>query len=309
MANLNLDRHSNIYPFIDSDRFRGSLDGQIALVTGAGRGIGESIAIAFAQAGANVVCLAKTKKEIDQTVAKIAQCGYPEAMAVSVDVSCLSEISHVIASVKSKFGHVDILINNAGIDRIGSMQYEADFQAWWKVFEVNLMGPAALIHQALPGMISRNRGIIINIGSRNAICNHPFMTAYSASKTALLRFHQCLDLELRGTHVYTFYIQPGDVTTSLIDGTYNPEEPAKLPRLQAMLSGMQDAMKSNNSDSTWLAANTCVTLAADEDARLLSGLYIDANQDLSQLLAEARKGRNGLIKQGQLYSLKVDVLE
>ncbi|KAF3064582.1 Dehydrogenase/reductase SDR family member 7B [Daldinia childiae] len=308
MANLNLDRHSNTYPFIDPGRFRGSLVGQTALVTGAGRGIGHSIALAFAQAGANVVCLARTRKEIDQTVTHIAQCGYPEAMAVSVDVACLSEISQAIASIKSKFGHVDILINNAGIDRIGSMQYETDFQAWWKVFEVNLMGPAALIHQILPDMISRKQGIIINIGSRNAIDNHPFMTAYSASKTALLRFHQCLKLELRDTNVYTFYVQPGDVTTSLMDGTYDPEELAKLPRLQAMISSMQDTIKSHNSDSSWLAANTCVMLAADVDARLLSGLYIDANQDLSQLLAEARKGKSGIIKQGKMYSLKVDVL-
>ncbi|KAH8764191.1 hypothetical protein F5883DRAFT_497671 [Diaporthe sp. PMI_573] len=302
-------RQSNTYPFIDPERFSGTLLDHIVLVTGAGRGIGKGIALAFARAGANVACVSRTKREIDDVVQEISHSGLPQAIAVSADVSSLEEIAMAVKSIKQKFGHIDILVNNAGADRIGSMLHEADFQAWWRVFEVNMMGPSALVHQLLPGMLSRNKGVIINIGSRNAVANFPYMTAYSASKTALLRFHQCLALELRGTNVTTFYVQPGDVSTSLMDGTYNPAEAATDAGLQRMVTQMQTAMHAGDeSDSVWLAGNTCVMLAADKNVHSLSGIYLDANQDLSEVLEEVNKGKNGAIRKKNLYTLKVDIL-
>ncbi|KAH7133736.1 hypothetical protein EDB81DRAFT_903913 [Dactylonectria macrodidyma] len=308
MSMPEVDRHSTTYPFIEPGRFTGTLQGQVALITGAGRGIGKAIALAFARAGANVICVARTEREIDDVVAQISKRGYPKAIAVCADISNDQELCRLIGTAAEVFPSIDILVNNAGVDRIGSLEHETSFSAWWRVFEVNMKGPAALTHHVLPGMISRGCGTIIHIGSRNAIHNHPFMTAYSASKTALLRFHQCLHLELQGSNVHTFYMQPGDVKTTLMDNSVNEDEILKVPGLQAMVAGMHDTMGEDQSDAPDLAADTCVALAADPDARALSGLYLDATKDLGQILAHIKEENGSIIKKRRLYTLKVDQL-
>ncbi|KAH7137372.1 hypothetical protein B0J13DRAFT_77658 [Dactylonectria estremocensis] len=308
MSMPEVDRHSTTYPFIESGRFTGTLQGQVALVTGAGRGIGKAIALAFARAGANVICVARTEREIEAVVTQIAERGDSKAIAVCADISDDLDLDRLINTAGKSFTSIDILVNNAGVDRIGTLEHETNFSDWWRVFEVNMKGPAALTHRLLPGMISRGRGIAIHIGSRNAIHNHPFMTAYSASKTALLRFHECLHLELQGSDVHTFYIQPGDVKTTLMDNSVNEDEMLKVPRLQAMVADMRDTMDGDQSDAPALAADTCVALAADPDTHVLSGLYLDATQDLGQLLAHFNDGNGGVIEKRRLYTLKADQL-
>lgn len=97
--------------------------------------------------------------------------------------------------------------------------------------EVNLRGPAAFTHAVLPGMLARQRGTIISIGSRNAIVSRPYSTAYSAPKAALLRFHHNLDLETRDRNVYNYVVQPGNVPTTIAhgEGTINLTTPARVP--------------------------------------------------------------------------------
>lgn len=306
-----IKQHSDTYPFIDPDRFKNALRNQVALVTGAGRGIGREIALAFARAGANVACLARTEEEVVQLVDEISQLSFPPGLAVVADLSKTTEITAAIAVVTQKLGPIDILVNNAGIDRIGTLEDEPDFDAWWKVMEVNFRAPAALIHRVLPSMTARGdrRGVIISIGSRNAIHNFPYMTAYSASKTALLRLHQCLELELRQTNVYCFYVQPGDVATTIMDGRHSAEEAARRPELGAFVARMRVAAAGEKADSPTLVANTCVALAALDEARLLSGLYLDGTQDLGQVLQEARKGKDSRIGKEGLYTLKADLLK
>ncbi|KAK2594153.1 hypothetical protein QQS21_008152 [Conoideocrella luteorostrata] len=273
---------------MNPERVGPSLNGQVALITGAGRGIGKAISLAFARAGANVVCLARSISQIEEVVQEIRRSNLPDAIAISADVSRGSDLREAVARVTEKFGKIDILVNNAGVDRVGSLQYEHDFQAWWQVFEVNMKGPAALIHLVLPGMLDRDRGTIINIGSRNAISNHPFMTAYSASKTALLRFNQCLGLELKGSKVCTFYLHPGHVATSLMNGSFDTTEAAKIPRLKTMLDSMHATMENSDPKGAELAAKSAVMLASVREAYLLNGLYIDAQQDLSEILSLAQ---------------------
>ncbi|KAF4461081.1 NAD(P)-binding [Fusarium albosuccineum] len=302
-----LERKRNSYPFIDPQNFRGSLTGQVALITGAGRGIGQAIALAFARSGADVVCVSRTKDEVNEVGRQITGLGLGRALGISADISTDGGMGQVIAKTREVFGSINILVNNAGVDRVGSLLHEQDFAAWWHVFEVNMKAPAALTRQVLPDMLSRNKGVIIHIGSRNAIYDHPFMTAYSASKTALLRFHQCLHLELDGANVHTFYLQPGDVATSLMEGTFNPAELQSSSRLRSMVGKMQERMTNNESDSPHLAADTCVALAALPEARLLAGMYLDANQNLEQILDDVRSEKGGMIQKCGLYKLKGEV--
>ncbi|KAK0646948.1 hypothetical protein B0T16DRAFT_414493 [Cercophora newfieldiana] len=229
-------------------------------------------------------------------------------MSVSADITCLSQLGKAIARIKERFGSIDVLVNNAGIDRIGSLHCEHDFSVWWRVVEVNLKGSMACIHHVLPQMIQNNRGVIINIGSRNAISTYRFMTAYSAAKTALLRTSQCLQLNIKDTDVDIFFVQPSNVATALADGTCNAAELEESPELQAYMDHMRQSMTGGESDSPQLVANTCIFLAAHPEARLLRGLYLDAKQDMGQLLAEAAKGDGSRIKLERLQYLKADLL-
>lgn len=307
-ATASIDGHVDTYPFIDPAHFSGSLHGQVALVTGAGRGVGRAIALAFAHAGANVVCLARTTHEIRDVVNSIACKTTAEALAISADVSRDEDIQDALQQIQTRFGHVDILVNNAGIDRIGAFEHESDFSAWWHVLEVNLRGPMALIHQVLPEMLRRDHGVIISIGSRNAVYNFPFMTAYSAAKTALLRIHQCLHLEIAKSGVCDYYLQPGDVATSLMRDSVDWESAEKTPALKQMLSTICSQMTGPSTCSPELAANTCIMLAAHPDAHMLSGMYLDADRDLCQLLEDVKKGKDGRILNAGLYNLKIDRL-
>ena len=305
---MKLEKRSDVYPFIDPARFEGSLDGKVALVTGAGRGIGRSIAMAFARAGAHVACVSRTLPEINEVVDEINAAGYLKAIGIRADVASDNGPRDVVAQVEKAFGLIDILVNNAGIDRIGAFRHEEDFASWWRVMEINMKAPAALTHAVLPGMVSRGSGAVIHIGSRNGIYNFPYMTAYSASKTALLRFCQCLHLELEGTGVRTFYLQPGDVKTKLMKDSFRTEELSKEPRLNEMIQGMQGRMDAEEADSPELAANACVALAAHPDAHHVSGLYVDANQDLGQMIEDIKKGDGSQIQTHELYSLKANLL-
>lgn len=225
------------HQYNDQSRRRNSLKGFTAIVTGAGRGTGQATALALARSGANVACVARTSSELENVVTTISSSYQVIAIAIVADVSEASAAEAIRGSVLERIGPVDILINNAGINRINSTEHEDNFLSWWRVIEVNLRGPVALVHAILPDMLSRGRGTIISIGSRNAAVNFSFMTAYSASKTALLRFHQCLELELKGRGVHNYFVQPGDVATDLTrsEDAINFETVEKVPELREML--------------------------------------------------------------------------
>ena len=170
MANLYRDPRSTItthhdtYPYIFPSKFKGSLNGKVVLLTGAGRGIGRASALAFAAAGANVACISRTLSETVSLVEEISQKGYPRAIAISADVGLSNTPERVIREVEAELGSVDVLINNAGISRISDVEHERDMGAAMKVFEVNVWGALNFIHTVIPSMIARKSGVIINVG-------------------------------------------------------------------------------------------------------------------------------------------------
>ncbi|KAJ5523331.1 Dehydrogenase/reductase SDR family member 7B [Penicillium frequentans] len=262
------------------------LKGTTTIVTGAGRGIGKAIALAFAQEGANVVCVSRTASEIEAVVSQIESITPGSGIAVIADISSSTSAKLIVETAVQKFGPVSILINNAGVDKINSVEHERDFESWWRVLEVNLRGPAALIHQVLPSMLSRGTGVIISLGSRNAAIDFPFMTAYSAAKTALLRFHQCLEQEIQGRGVLHFYLQPGDVATALTHqpGVIDLDTVEKVPALQKML----ESTVGRSTTSPYHVADICLQLAVNENSRHLSGRYVDSERDLQRMIQEVR---------------------
>jgi NAD(P)-dependent dehydrogenase (short-subunit alcohol dehydrogenase family) len=304
--------HSDTYPFIHPSRFTHRLTGQSALITGASRGIGPFLARAFALAGANVVCLARNAPALDLVVASLnatllALDRPNRAFSLPADLLLPSALPTVVARARALLAGapIDILVNNAGISRVAALEDELDdgLDRWWAVVETNLRAPVVLTRLVLPGMLARGHGAVVTLGSRNACVGMGYMTAYGASKTAVLRFHECLELEITGRGVRTFVLQPGDVATGL-DIQDEAEGEAGREGVKVVLEGI----RASRGTEARLVADTCVALVAMPEAAGLSGLFVDAEEDLERMLEDVARGEGSRIRAERLYRLGVDVL-
>jgi 3-oxoacyl-[acyl-carrier protein] reductase len=215
------------------------LDGQIALVTGGGRGIGANIARELTSAGARVAVAARTSEEIEAVAFDI------DALPVTVDVSRRDSVDSMVRAVESGLGPIDILCANAGIGSRDARAWETDPDEWWRVFEINVLGVYLCCRAVVPGMLKRGRGRIVITGSGAAYLPGSSNSAYSASKAAVWRFGEILAKQLEG-HIPVFIFSPGLVRTQLTawapdDAPWTPSELA--PRLVRVLaSGRADAL-------------------------------------------------------------------
>lgn len=170
------------------------LQNKIALITGAGRGIGRSISFAFAGQGADVILVARTQKELDDLAQEIQNKGN-RAVAMACDISSRDSIDKLAREIKQAFGHIDILVNNAGISRRAKF-LEYDDEVWFQVIQVNLFGVYLCTKAFLPMMQKAGIGRIINVASVAGKAPAPFNTAYSASKHAVLGLTKSLASEI-----------------------------------------------------------------------------------------------------------------
>ena len=187
---------------------------QVAIVTGAGRGIGRACALALAQAGAAVVLVARSHDEITSVADEIKQQG-GRALAISTDVSDPTQIDHLLVLTLRAFNRVDILVNNAALVEPLGKVWETAPTAWQKLIEVNLIGPYLCSRAVLPHFLDRGGGRIINISSGLANLNAPGTSAYSASKAALERFSGILAAEVADRGVVVAGLRPGVVDTAM----------------------------------------------------------------------------------------------
>jgi len=170
------------------------LENKIAVITGAGRGIGESIAHALADEGADLILAARTRQQLDR-VADDIRAKKRKAAVVTCDVSAPAEVNKLAAEACEKFGRVDMLVNNAGISRRSKL-LEYDDDTWLEVIRVNLFGVYLCSKAFLPIMQQTGAGRIINIASTAGKTPVPFNTAYSASKHGVLGFTKSLASEV-----------------------------------------------------------------------------------------------------------------
>ncbi|KAL8697653.1 MAG: hypothetical protein Q9224_002203 [Gallowayella concinna] len=304
-AESTIDRHNDTYSYISPEKYSGSLAKKIVLITGAGRGIGRATSLAIAAAGASVACVARTKSDLDAVIEDIKSRGYPKAIAIAGDVTDPAFPATLVSQVESALGPIDILINNAGTSRISDIEHDRDYSNPWRVIDVNLRGSMALSHAVIPSMIARKSGIIINVVSVLAVENPDYFSAYSAAKAGVLKATHIMDRELRDHGIHTYAVHPGMIAdTTLGRGALNHDAHEKNPGVKVFMQRFVPSM----TDSLALAANTFVALSADPDAKNMSGKYIDATQDLGQVLTEAKKGPEGRIEKEGLYMLKVDIL-
>lgn len=160
------------------------LSDKIAVVTGAGRGIGEGIALAFAEEGANLVLAARTREQLDRVAAKVKSKNR-EALAVECDVSSPAAVEALAKAAGEKFGRVDILVNNAGVSKRSKL-LEYDDETWFEVIRINLFGVYLCTKAFLPLIQQTGSGRIINVASVAGKIPVPFNSAYSASKHGVL---------------------------------------------------------------------------------------------------------------------------
>src|SRR5437660_6692989 len=178
----------------------GSLKGQVAVVTGAGRGIGAAIALRLAGLGANVVLCGRTLKTLQATAEGIAAEG-GRAEAVTCDVRDLGSVQTLAAKVEQTFGRIDILVNNAGIGGFAGPLHEMTPEAWEKILNTNLRGVFYCIRTFAPVMIRRGGGHIVNISSLAGKNPLPNGAAYAASKWGLNGLSYSVAEELRGDNM------------------------------------------------------------------------------------------------------------
>lgn len=295
------------YPFINPERFKGKLQGKVAIVTGASVGIGRHIAPALASAGALVACIARRSSELNTLVDSITANG-GRALAISADISARGAPQKIVSQVETQLGPVDILVNNAGITRIGPVALEdEDMQFWWRVYEVNVRAPVSMIRAVLPSMLERKTGgVLLTVSSAVATMNLPAMSAYNSSKAAISKFHEGITAELAGTGILSFAMNPGRVPSELgkADGAINPDATGHpvVRKFMEMAQGGGRRQEPN------LAADTVVALVAEQRCRILHGRHVDAVNDLEAVVQEAEKEGMGKVGAEDLYLVRIAAL-
>lgn len=190
-----------------------SLKGKVALVTGAGKGIGKAIALALASEGVQVGLVARTEKDVKNVADEITQMGV-KAVYATADVSNRAEVENAVTQIQDALGPVDILINNAGTATFGKF-LELEPEVWEQQIKVNVFGVYYTTRAVLPQMIERKTGDIVNISSTAGKSGSPVTSAYSASKFAVFGLSESLMQEVRKHNIRVTALAPSTIVTEL----------------------------------------------------------------------------------------------
>jgi len=252
----------------------------VAIVTGAGRGIGRAIALSLAAEGAAVGVFARTPEEIAATAEQISEAG-GRALALSLDVRDAAAVRAAVSETEHQLGAVTLLVNNAGTPGPAGLDWQVNPEAWFECIDVIVRGAFLLSRAVLPGMIARGSGRIINIASITGTRPYPPITATSVAKTALIRFSEGLAVQLEAHGICVFAVHPGVVRTRLLE-SYG----LRIP--EARFVGPERA------------GSLCARLASGR-YDLLSGRFLGIDDDLDDL-----QSRVDDIKARELYTLRLN---
>ncbi|MCH9651232.1 MAG: SDR family oxidoreductase [Deltaproteobacteria bacterium] len=190
------------------------LKGKGVVITGGGRGIGAATARALAEEGASVVVSARSLEEIEAVASELRDAGH-SAWAVGCDVTSDDQVAELTRRSREHLGQVDILVNNAGIAASSPLK-RVRREDWERIFAVNVTGTFLCTQAFLPSMVENQWGRVVNIASIAGLCGAAYISAYSASKHAVVGFTRCLAAEVAASGVTVNAVCPGYVETEMV---------------------------------------------------------------------------------------------
>jgi NAD(P)-dependent dehydrogenase (short-subunit alcohol dehydrogenase family) len=263
------------------------LDGEVAVVTGGGRGIGRAIARSLGQAGASVAVVARTPRDVAATAAMLEE-GGGKAVGIRADVTDRASVDRTMREVEQALGSVTILVNCAGTCGAIGPLWEIEPDDWRRDVDATLLGTFLCARAVLPAMVARRRGRVINVSSYAAIRASPYIAAYGSAKAALVHLTNTLAAETAPFGVSVFAMTPGRVRTAMTDH---------------MLDVQTGKQWSVMPTGEWLPAERAGALAvvlASGRADALSGRFIHVLDDVDELVRRADE-----IRRDDLHALRL----
>jgi NAD(P)-dependent dehydrogenase (short-subunit alcohol dehydrogenase family) len=242
----------------------GRVAGKVALVTGAGTGIGRAVCVRLAEEGAEVVVTSQTAAHVDETCRLATEVSGRELLGLQLDVGDSDAVEQLVAKVVERFGRIDVLSNNAGIELVhGPSVAETTDEEWDRVFRVNVTGTFYACRAAGPHMPDGSS--IVNMASMNSFVAWENDAAYTATKGAVLQFTRALALELAPRHVRVNAVCPGVIDTPLTDAFLErADDPEALREEYAAASPL-------NRMGTAREVANCVLFLASDEASFVTG--------------------------------------
>ncbi|KAI8962260.1 NAD(P)-binding protein [Daldinia sp. FL1419] len=259
--------HSDTYPAIDPTKV--DLSGKAVLITGASKGLGRAIAVSFAKAGASMIAIgarSDLSTTVEETKAAAAKAGKPEPkiLVLNLDVADPKSVDDAAAQVKTAFGRMDVVINNAGIFDIAKI-VDTDPEKWWNIWKVNLMGPFNTARSFIPLLLEGSLKTIVTLSSVGAHLVGPGLSAYQSTKLAVLRLSEFISAEYGDKGIVAYCIHPGNIPTDMVAAVQIPET--------------RNAM----TETPELSGDSLVYLTS-ERRDWLAGRYINVTWDLPELM-------------------------
>jgi NAD(P)-dependent dehydrogenase (short-subunit alcohol dehydrogenase family) len=240
----------------------------------------------------SVAVVARTEEELAETVRQVEAAG-GRAEAFRANVSVPQDVAETVGAVERRFGRIDLLINNAGVGGPIGPAWQVNPETWWSCLEVNVLGTFLCCQAVLPGMLARGRGRIINVASAAGEVAVPYMSAYNASKTAVIRFTETLAAELQEHGIPVFAITPGPVRTAMTEALMTTAEGKRwLPWCAQLFENRQDV--------TVEPATKLVVFLATGARDHLSGKLLSAKEPPAELARRIKR-----IQRDDLYTLRL----
>jgi NAD(P)-dependent dehydrogenase (short-subunit alcohol dehydrogenase family) len=253
------------------------LDGQVAVVTGSGRGFGKAIAAGLAAAGAAVTVSSRTQAEIDATVKSIEDAG-GRATGVTADVTKLADIQRLRAAAEETFGPVTLAVHNAGVPWPFGPTWLVDPVRWWSAQQVHVLGAMHVINTFVPGMVERHYGRVVVISSAGGTRVAPYLSGYGVAKNTQIRLVEFLGHEGHDAGgVSAFAVHPGDELTGISDLTMN--DPDAQQWLPWFVEHLHSKIGEDGAPGFKACADLVVKLGSGRYDRL-SGQYLTPFDDL-----------------------------